>query len=293
MTSPSSARILDITEADYFDDKVEDVPTLSYSIASTIVTQSPLHAYHIHPRLGGQKWEPSSAMDAGTVIHALLLEEDPGSKIQLIPFDDFRKKEAQAMRDEVRAAGKTPVPMDKFVELTAAADSIRERLAARKILLDGRREVGITWQADSSRGPVKCRGRLDNLVLEKGRIDEIKTTGDAHPETIIRRIIDQGYDIQQSAYVSAVEKLDPRLAGRVKFRFIFCEIKPPFAVTVAEFDGLFIEHGVRRWNDAVNIWARCLAEKRWPSFADDEVVRLTPPAWRLAKMDGEFDGTIL
>ncbi len=287
-----SARILNLSEDDYHNDRVGDVKTLNYTTAATIVTQSPLHAYHQHPKLGGQKWEPTAAMDAGTVIHALLLEDNPGEKIQVVPFDDFRTNAAKAARDEIRAAGKTPVTMDKFGKLTDAANAIRARLTDMGILLDGRREAGIAWEAKGARGPVACRARLDHLLLEKGRVDEVKTTGEASLDKIIRKIIDQGYDVQYAAYTSAVQSLDPSLAGRVKFRFLFCEIEPPYAVTPVDLSGVFREYGERRWNRAVDVWSRCLAENHWPGYVE-RTTTIEPPPWILAReMEEGFDGDV-
>jgi hypothetical protein len=285
-----SARILKLTDDEYFNDRVLSVPTLSYSIASTLVRYSPMHAYHEHPKLGGQRMDPTARTDIGTAIHSLLL--DGGAQIQMIPFDDFRKDAAKEARDAVRAAGKVPVTMDKFPAMAAAADAIRERLADKGIHLDGESEVAITWEALSTRGPVACRGRTDHLKFSKGIIYEVKTIDKAHPDQINRRIVEQGYDLQFAAYTSALEALRPDLEGRVRFVFIFAEWKPPYAVTVGEPDGMLRELGARRWNRAVESWAECLEANSWPDYSDRPVA-FSAPAWALAKEEGDFDGTIL
>lgn len=281
-----TARLLDISAADYFADKVEDVPTLSYSTAATMITQSPLHAQLEHPRLGGRPREATPAMATGTIIHALLLEENPGTVIQVVPFDDFRKKEAREARDQVLAAGLTPVTVERFSELTIAADTLRGRLADLGVKFTGKREASVAW----TEGRVKCRGRMDHLVLETGRIDDIKTTQSAHPDAITRLITNRGYDIQYHAYTSAIEKLVPDLAGRVRFRFLFCETEPPYAVTPVEFSGIFREYGERRWMRAVRTWETCLREGHWPGYTDRSVV-LEPLPWAYEREIGGFDAT--
>lgn len=279
-----TARLLDMSTADYYADKVEDVPTLSYSTAATMITQSPLHAQLEHPRLGGRPREATPAMATGTIIHALLLEENPGTVIQPVPFDDFRKKESREARDQILAAGMVPVTVERFSELTIAADTIRSRLADLGVKLNGKREVSVAW----TEGKVKCRGRLDHLVLEKGQIDELKTTSSAHPDAITRRITERGYDVQHAAYTSAVEKLLPAMQGRVRFRFLFCETEPPYAVTPVEFSGVFREYGERRWMRAVRTWETCLREGRWPGYGNQV---LEPIPWVFEREMGEFDAT--
>src|SRR5688572_24266058 len=66
------ARLLDITPADYHLDPCV-TPSLSSSIAHTLVTKSPLHAWTEHPRFGALRSESSKAQDEGSIIHKLLL----------------------------------------------------------------------------------------------------------------------------------------------------------------------------------------------------------------------------
>lgn len=273
-----TARLLELSSADYFADKVEKSPTLSYSTAATLITQSPMHAHLEHPRLGGRAREQTASMATGTIIHALLLEDDPSKVIRELPFDDFRKKAAQDQRDEAIAAGVTPLTTQRYAELSGAAAAIRGRLAKLGVALTGKREVGVAW----SEGGVLCRGRLDHLEPTTGQIDELKTTTVAPPEAIMRRIVDRGYDIQFAAYSSAVSKLLPELAGRVKFRFLFCETEPPYAVTPIVFGGMFREFGNRRWGRAVRSWARCLREGHWPGYAE-ESLSLEPLPWQFER----------
>ena len=67
-----TARILNCSPGDYYRDPCA-VPSLSQSIAHTLVTQSPLHAWSEHPRLGNQRKPASKAMDVGSLIHKLVL----------------------------------------------------------------------------------------------------------------------------------------------------------------------------------------------------------------------------
>lgn len=62
-------------------------PRLSRSIAVTLLSRSPLHAWHQHPKLGGGLAEtPTRSLEGGSLIHALLLGEGPKIEVAMIPM---------------------------------------------------------------------------------------------------------------------------------------------------------------------------------------------------------------
>lgn len=283
-----SARILKVSEADYRNDKIgADSISLNYSTAKTLVVESPLHAYHQHPRLGGQKWEPTPESDAGLVFHSLLLEGGKGLETVLLPDGkpaaDYRKDAAQAARDAIRAAGKTPVLVHKLEEAHAAVTTIRARMLEMGLALTGVSELAVAWEERSACGPVLCRTKLDHLLEDQGTVYDIKTAGwSVSPDECARHIYDSGYDIQYAANVSWLEKYRPELVGRVKFVFVFCERNPPYAVTPVELDGQFRHMGRQRWTRAVETWARCLRDKSWPGYVT-KVTSVEPRPWAFTR----------
>lgn len=61
-------------------------PRLSRSLACTLLSRSPLHAWHQHPKLGGGLAEtPTRSLEGGSLIHALLLGEGPKIEVAMIP----------------------------------------------------------------------------------------------------------------------------------------------------------------------------------------------------------------
>ena len=93
---------------DYIADPAPE-PSLSSSLAHTLITQTPIHAFMRHPRLNpGAPREESNKMDIGTIAHGLLLEGDE-SRIVLIEAEDWRTKEAKEQRDQAYADGKVPL----------------------------------------------------------------------------------------------------------------------------------------------------------------------------------------
>jgi hypothetical protein len=282
-----TARVLTCTEAEYHADPCS-TPSLNQSVARTLITKSPLHAWTEHPRLGNVPRETTVPKIEGTVIHALLLGKG-GHEIEVLNFDNYRTKAAQVQRDTVIMEGRTPVLEHKYAEITTAADVIRKNLAEQGVVFEGgQAEVSIEWQEEGDEGPVLCRGRLDYLILEKNfaLIYDPKKITSADEQTCMRSAEDYGLAIQRAAYVSAIEKLRPDLAGRVSFKFVFMEIEPPYFALPREGDGVFAWYGEERWHRAVTTWERCLRTNNWPGYP---IVPLSVSPWALKREEELYE----
>jgi hypothetical protein len=276
-----SARILECSTLEYLNDPCP-VPSLSQSIAHTLITRSPAHARLQHPQLGGRLRKPTKEMNTGSLIHSLILER--GARIKIIDADDYRTKLAKEARDEAFEQGEIPVLRDAFEHVQFAAQAIRKNIAEFGIKLDGEAELKIAWEEEDGYGrPVLCRGMLDLFQRHGDRAIafDLKTNETSAPSACTRKVMDFGYAIQHAAYTSALSKLYPELAGKIDFVFLFAEIEPPYAVTPARLDGGFRSIGESRWLRAVEIWSRCMRTKTWPAYAT-EVVTLEAPVWAMA-----------
>jgi hypothetical protein len=287
-----TANRLSVSPAAYYADPCTG-PSLNASTAKTLITRSPLHAWQEHPRLGGAPREATAAQEHGSLIHRLVL--GAGDDIEVIDAPDWRTKAAKEQRDDARTAGRIPVLVADHAEAEVAARAIADALAAFGIDLSGgeagESEVMLSWHERSARGSVLCRGMLDRLVLGRsGIIYDLKTTPNAHPQACARRVADLGYDIQAAAYTSAVEKLRPDLVGRVEFVFVFAETEPPYCVTPMKPGGMMREFGLTRWQRAVEVWAACLADGRWPGYVES-ITQLELPPWVMAA-DAEFSESL-
>lgn len=280
-----TAHLHRISAAEYHAETFLERPALSSSIATTLVTQSPLHAWAQHPKLGGTKGSGhTKAKDGGTLFHELVLGEGKG--IVVIDAGDYKTKAAQADRDAAHAAGLTPVLRGAFEEASVAAAKIRARFEDLGIVFDGESEIAITWEVETALGPVLCRGLMDHLREVDGIIYDLKSTRDAHPREFGKSCVTYGYDIQHAAYVQAVEQLRPELAGRVQFKFLCAELDEPHAVMVGTPKGGLRELGQRRWRRAVETWAGCLVANAWPGYGAQDV---DAPRWAILQ-DEEREG---
>jgi hypothetical protein len=278
-----SARILEVTEAQYHADPCER-PSLSHSIAHTLVTRSPRHAWLEHPRLGGQQRVATKAMDEGSVLHRLLL--DAGADFDVLAFDDWRTKDARAERDDSVARGRIPLLVKDFERLHEAAKCLKQNAANQGFPLGlpgARSELSIEFTEQVEQDHVLCRCRIDQARADHVLYD-LKKVRSANPKDLERIIVASAYDIQAETYTRGYEQLVPEALGRSDFVFLFCETEPPYEVVPARLDGALREIGKRRWEKAVRLWRQLLAEGSWPwpGYVDGAVI-LAAPAWVMSQ----------
>lgn len=274
----------EMTPAEYHADPCAK-PSLSASIANVLCERSPLHAWHVHPKLGGRPCESTKEMNEGSLIHRLML--GVGTGVEVIAADNFKTKLAREARDAAIEAGLVPVLERELHRLQRVADTLTARLREEYgIVLSGQKEVVVTWREMALSGDVECRGMLDHW--DSPLIDDLKRISSADPDTIAKHVVKYGYAIQEAAYRRGIEQTFPELAGRVRFRFIFFETREPYAITPVELAGSAREFGEARWRRAVETWAQCLSENHWPAYTDG-VLRIEAPAWALAKEMVEDD----
>lgn len=263
-----AARVLDVTPDEYFKHDA-----FSPSTATTLVQRSPLHALVMRGKA------PSKVMDRGSVMHAMILGD--GKKFRVLDYKDWRTDKAKEDRDSARLKGLIPILKHEHDDAAEAVIALLNRLRDLGIRLDGKSEFAIEWHEPSSGGPVKCKTMIDHLVLAHGEALELKIVDDACPDRSERSAENLGYAIACAARTRAVAALRPELAGRVRYRFLFCEAVPPYAIYAPLPTGEFRELGERRWLRAVEAWGQCEASRRWPAYEQHEFIH--PPGWAMAK----------
>jgi hypothetical protein len=272
---------LDVPHDVYHADPCKE-PSLSASLACTLLGRSPQHALLAHPRLGGAVEDGDDATPArerGSLIHALVL--GVGQDFVPVYADNYRTKLAQQARDRARAEGKIPVIAEKLDAARMAAEAIQLQLGT---LLGrdwdgGQHEVTAVWRAP---GGTLCRARFDRWGGPDAPIRDLKSCENARGASQGSSMLRYGLDVQHAAYTQAVETLYPDREHYPGMQFVFVEVTPPYGVIVAEPDGQMMELGQRKWLRAVETWKRCLADEQWPAYPR-EVVRVAPPAWALAQ----------
>jgi hypothetical protein len=288
-----TARLLNLTPAEYHADPCE-VPSLSASVAKILVTESPLHAWYQHPKLGrGIRRDATDSQETGTLIHRLLLgkggeiaiapDEWHDAKGKPLPAVDWRTKEAKAWWETAESEGKIPVlrhQIDGLLEINAI---LREKLASQHgITLDDSnalREQPMAWNELGA----SCRCMFDWVRPEEGEIIDLKTIHSCNPRVVSKHVANFCYDIQFAAYSNALTAYRPEMEGLIRYTLVFVEVEPPFDILVAHLSSTFKELGQLRWGNAIKIWNECMATGVWPGYATGTVT-LEPPAWLLADL---------
>lgn len=267
-----------LSAEDYHADSTGDVPSLSCSIAKILINQSPAHAWIAHPRLNPayQDQESASRMDIGTAAHALLLEGK--DSVVVCDFDDWRKKEAQVMRDEARAAGKIPLLAGQYADVQAMA-SIAQHDArhAGFNMAAGKAEQTVIWQE----GDTRIRTRPDWLSDDRKLILDYKTTALPNPGAWMRAIPGNGYDVQDALYrrgVAAITGIEP------EFVFMVQETTAPYPVYFVSLSAAYREIGHQKVEKALFMWQNCMKTGKWESYPQ-AVMEAEAPRWALAEAE--------
>lgn len=295
MSDLPPARLLDVTPDEY-----HRLPGFSSTLAKILINGCAAKARDAWERRAEQvaaedasdddedlSDEKRKRFDNGSIQHALVL--GVGKRIEVIPSALLAKngaystKESKAARDAARAAGRIPVKEPEMEVHQRCANAIKSRIKEAGHTLDGNSEVAIEWYEQTPHGPVQCRAMLDHFVSWGTGADifDLKICGDAHPDRCERTAEGLGYAIQAAAYTRALGALYPQLAGRITFRFLFCEPRRPYEIWDPTLSGPFREIGERRWLRAVHAWGAGMATGRWPGYRTPDRETISAPMWTL------------
>lgn len=267
-------------DAYHADEISHEQPSLSASVAKTLLARSPLHAWHDHPRLNPNR-EPieSSRLDNGTAAHTLLFGD--GRKPHIVHADSWRTNAAKTQRDEARKAGLVPLLEKEAAAVTALTDAIAKQLdklnCNPRPFTEGKPERTLVWR---DRG-VLCRARCDWLRDDFTIIEDLKSTGtSADPHEWSRtRLWNDGLDVQAGMYrrgVKAITGVTP------DWRFVVVENKPPYALSVISLSPEALELADRKVAKALDLWKGCLDSGDWPGYPPQVCYAELPP-WEEAR----------
>lgn len=267
--------VLEIDAAAYHRDEVSDSPALSASIAKLLITRSPAHARHAHPKLNPNYRERKTEekYEMGTAVHAMLLEGR--NAVLVVDAADWRTNDAKALRDHARETGLVPLLKDQWEEVQPMFESIVAQLATHKArptpFTAGKPEQTLVWEEDG----VTLKARIDWLHDDRSAIDDFKSTkASAEEKAWTRTMLGFGGDVQASFYLRACRAYgwDP------VYRWVVVELEPPFALNVFTPDAAMLAIADDKVDTAIRRWRECLRTGVWPAYSG-EVRRLEPLPW--------------
>lgn len=284
--------IYDILAEEYHSDPCP-TPSLSSSLVKILVQETPLHAWTAHPRLNPFfERSDEDKFDLGNAAHALILK-DP-KKFAILPFDDYRKKEAQDAKAKARSEGKIPLLAKHWNRVNAMVLSARDQLDSSTdfagVFQNGKPEQTLIWCETEFQGapakPVWFRARLDWLPDDRTQpYDDFKSTESADPDVWSRIVFSVRHDIQAAFYRRGIRALG--LARQPQMRFVVQETTPPNCVSVMRMSPEGMELADRDVERAIRKWRWCTAADRWPGYPA-KVHTITPQAWlETQRMDRE------
>jgi len=260
---------------------MSELAALSPHVAHVLETESPLHAWTYHRRLGGKPKPSTSPQALGTIMHNLFLEG--GDRVVALEHLDYKTKAAKQARAEVLGAGLFPCLSEKLVEARICVDRWTEHLARIRIngapfsFAGGTVESLLSWEEQGT----LCHGRPDWVSKDRALILDLKTTGGSvAPEMCAASMLRSAGVIQDHAYRSAIELDEPELAGRVNAVFLFAQVVEPYALTPIMCGATMREIGCGRWRRSLATWATCLRTNQWPPFTTVPIY-VEAPGWAL------------
>ncbi len=259
-----------------------EVPTLNSSTAHRLLTRSPLHAWHKHPRLN-PKWKEESGdrFDMGTAAHAVVLEGDV-DRLAIYNGDSWRSGDSRVFREMARANGKIPLLKEDADSVITMATVARNAMNASPSLtglgeLDAERTF--IWQEKGT----WLRCRPDWLSEDRTIAVSYKTTSDASPARFIRTAIDLGYALQAAFEVNALQAATGA-RRQPSYFWLVQEVSEPYAVSLIGLTPEWWQMAQEQFNAAVSIWGHCLADNRWEGYPD-RICYMDPPPWALAQWE--------
>lgn len=288
---PGFYRMSDTT---YHADPCVNGPSLSRSLALTLLDQSPAHAWAQHPKLNPkfEEKEPDNQrlVDRGSAAHVMLLNQP--TKIVTILADDYRKKGAKEERDAARAKGAIPLleqdreTVENMIEAAMRQLKAIDHPVARSLdgdFADGGaayNELTAVWRdVVNDRW---CRIRMDRMHLTERRISilDYKTTSQsAAHHSVGRMMCNNDYHFQEAFYRRGIEQLIPLARDgqiRLDFTFLVQEQDPPYALSLVEFDTAARIIGRKRVSAAIRLWDKCMTGDVWPAYSPEPVIAELP-----------------
>lgn len=255
-------------------------PALSQSIAWTLLSRSPFHAWHEHRQLGQLKRPPSPEMDKGSLVHELVLG---GDRVQVFDYPDWRTNAAKGARAGAREDGRVPILTKQLETVTPVVVAISKALADNGLGVDGFKcEKRLSWQY----GGLACEGTPDAVMVEgpSAFLWDLKTTKSLDGlNALSRKAASSGWALQREVYTTAIETLYPSTAGRITWQWVIAEVEPPYQVRVVGASATMAELGRLQWERAVVMWRELLARGWSQPWDDDWSTGLEAPQYELAR----------
>jgi PDDEXK-like domain of unknown function (DUF3799) len=201
-------------------------------------------------------------LSIGTAAHLAVLEPDKLSeRIVLLPYSNYRTRDAQTRRDDALVAGKTPLLLEQFELVTRLAKAIEYSIVRdwfHSTLGIGKSEVVAQWEWDVAGTGVLCKARADRLYIgPDGQIVliDLKTAESASDYAFQQAMWRDGHHIRAAWYKDGFAAADPLNYRPLTYKFVVISKQPPHLISVKEVDEPSEEWGRRQYRRALREFA--------------------------------------
>lgn len=272
--------VYSLDEATYHADPVPG-GSLSHSGARRLLAPS-CPAKFDHERRHGRPGKPE--FDFGKAAHREVL--GAGADLWVIEASDWRTKAAREERDQAYADGQVPILVDDYQIVVDMAAALRAHPFAAALFDPeiGRPERSL-FARDAQTG-VMLRARFDYLDSEPdspagGRllIADYKSARSADTAAVERAMHEYGYASGAAWYGDIAKRLG--LCREFMFLLVVQEKTAPYLVNVVQVSQMALTIGRYRNRQAIDLYARCVAEGRWPGYEgfDHDIPTVSLPGW--------------
>lgn len=224
--------------------------------------------------------------DIGRAVHTLILEpEKYAESVVILPphLTDYRKKEAQDIRDMAYMQDQTPLLHHQHEECLAMAHAVRKHPVAGPLLTGGIAEQSFFWRDEAFGVTRKCRPdyyrkvmRSDPVEFQAGHlVVNLKTAASAHPAAISKAAWDHGWHTSQEWTMSGLEAHAIRVSD---YLYVVVEKEPPHLVAVYRLPTRMVQMAMQINRKAVHLFAQCQKSGVWPDYGS-RIIELEPPRW--------------
>lgn len=220
------------------------------------------------PAAAGLPMETTRNMVIGSAVHALALEGEEAFMRQftVAPKVDKRTKDGKAQWAEFQEANQSKelLDQDELETVMGCVKSLKAHPLASRMLAEteGRPEVTLTWDDDTTGLPMKAR--LDRLPLpDKRTIIDLKTTSDATLKGFTRQMVNLAYDLQAAVYMNGSQAC---MIECDSFVFIAVQNSAPFTVSVTAIGPEWLSWAQNEVDRQLGLIKQCRERNYWPAF---------------------------
>lgn len=270
-------------------------PSLSSSGAKTLLSKSPYHFWFDSPLNPDRPAEDDKPhFSIGRAAHDMILLSERWPEFYHVLPEGFSRAKKNQMADAIaeadaaRESGMTLLRYEDAQVVHAVAAALRKSDLAVACLTNGVTEETLVWQ-DPLTG-VWLRARPDfrpNSLIDKQAVmvvADLKFVAESHasPDGFQRAVQNFGYHQSAAFYADGIKAI----YGHYPTHWVHVVIErdAPHCVALYELPGEDIERGRALNRRAINLFAQCLKDDRWPGYAD-EPTPVGLPIWARMRID--------